>query len=59
MYKGGGKFSAAFTGYYAGKKGERCTCNLPVIREPEAFKDNIYETWLSVPGIRTGVCRQN
>jgi len=23
VYKGGGKFSAAFTGYYAGKKGER------------------------------------
>ena len=36
-------------GAAAGKKGERCTCNLPVIREPEAFKDNIYETWLSVP----------
>ena len=46
-------------GAAAGKKGERCTCNLPVVREPEAFKDNIYETWLSVPGIRTGVCRQN
>lgn len=34
--------------------GERCTCNLPVIRDGAAFKDNIYRTWLSVPGIRDG-----
>lgn len=37
--------------------GERCTCNLPVIGDVKAFKDNIYETWLSVPGIRAGIGR--
>lgn len=42
-------------GTEAGMEGERCTCNLPVIRDGEAFKDNIYEAWLSVPGIRAGV----
>lgn len=37
-----------------GTAGERCTCNLPVIGDVRAFKDNIYETWLSVTGILTG-----
>lgn len=37
--------------------GERCTCNLPVLGDVKAFKDNIYETWLSVPGIRAGIGR--
>lgn len=41
-----------------GRNGERCACNLPVIRDPEAFKDNIYDTWLSVPVVGAGACMQ-